>query len=482
VRLRNPLIALGILAGLSAYVYIVEIKGGEKRRKEKEAGEHVLPVKAGDVTGLTLVRSGERVRLEKVAGKWRIQEPLPAEPDPSAVDQVLRSLEDLHISHDLGKRGDLSAYNLKSPALRVEVLSAAKGAVQPLSLGDEAPTGGGTYARLGDSDRVLVVSGAQPFQGAGFFSLRDKTFLKFDASRLKRFRLLRGRDEIDLSRVEGKWRITAPIRAPADDPAVSDVLFTLGRLAVTEFVEEKADPASLPERGLAPPSTRVLLTGDEWEGGKEMAFGNAEGDSLFALHPATAALVKVPDSIGAKLQSTVADLRKKDILPFSRFDISRLRITGVFPEPLELVQKDDREWKRVSPSPGVIAYENVDLLLRILSDMKAESFVDRPERDMSRYGLEPPAARLEFWKKEQEKRQPSRVEVGRPEGEGMVPMRDPAWPPVMMVPAASWGQARDQALKVSEEKPEPDATAPQTSPSKSPAAGPPAASGSPPGR
>ena len=44
MRLRNPLIALGILAGLSAYVYVVEIKGGEKRRKEKEAGEHVLPV------------------------------------------------------------------------------------------------------------------------------------------------------------------------------------------------------------------------------------------------------------------------------------------------------------------------------------------------------------------------------------------------------------------------------------------------------
>jgi hypothetical protein len=251
VRLRNPLIALGILAGLSAYVYIVEIKGGEKRRKEKEAGEHVLPVKADDVTGLTLMRAGERVRLEKVAGKWKIQEPLPAEPDPSAVDQILRSLEDLHISHDLGKQGDLSPYNLKSPAVRVEVQTAAKSAVQPLSLGDEAPTGGGTYARLGDSDRVLVVSGAYPLQGAGFFSLRDKTFLKFDPSRLKSFRVLRGRDGIDLSRAEGKWRITAPIPAPADDSAVSDILFALGRLAVTEFVEEKPASASLPGRGLA---------------------------------------------------------------------------------------------------------------------------------------------------------------------------------------------------------------------------------------
>ena len=188
------------------------------------------------------MRAGERVRLEKVAGKWKIREPLPAEPDPSAVDQILRSLEDLHVSHDLGKQGDLSPYQLKDPAVRVEVQTAAKSAVQPLSLGDDAPTGGGTYARLGDSDRVLVVSGAHPFQSAGFFSLRDKTFLKFNPSRLQGVRLLRGEDEIDLSRVEGKWRITAPILAPADDSAVSDILFALGRLAVTEFVEEKPAP------------------------------------------------------------------------------------------------------------------------------------------------------------------------------------------------------------------------------------------------
>lgn len=481
MRLRNPLIALGILAGLSAYVYFVEIKGGEKRRKEKEAGEHVLPVGSGDVTGLTLVRAGERIRLEKVAGKWKIREPLPAEPDASAVDQILRSLEDLHVSHDLGKQGDLSPYQLKDPPVRVEVQTAAKSAVQPLSLGDDAPTGGGTYARLGDSDRVLVVSGAQPFQSAGLFSLRDKTFLKFNPSRLQGVRLLRGGDEIDLSRVEGKWRITAPILAPADDSAVSDILFALERLAVTEFVEERAIPASLPGRGLAPPGTRVFLAGEEWKDEKELAFGNEESGSLFALHPSTGALVRVPDGIHARLQSGVADLRRKQILPFSRFDVSRMRITGVGPGPLELERRDDRDWKRISPSPGVIADESMDLLLRNLNDLKAGSFVDRPGRTISRYGLEPPAARIELWKKGQEKGDPWLVTVGRPDGKGMVPMRDPAWPPVMMVPAASWGLARDQALKVFEEKPVSEAPAPGASPSKSPAPGPPAASG-PPGR
>ncbi len=466
MRLRNPLIALGILAGLSAYVYLVEPKIKEKKRKEKEASEHVLPVRSGDVTGLVLERPGEKVRLEKAEGKWKILEPFLTEPDSSSVDQLVQSLDDLHISHDLGKQGSLSAFGLETPAVRVEVLSAGKSGVPPLSLGDEAPTGGGTYARLDDSEKVLVVSSTQQLKSASLFSLRDKSFVKFDPSRLKRFRILRSGDEIDLSRVDEKWRITAPVLTQADDPSVSEALLSLGRLAVSEFVDEKPSASSLEEKGLAPAATRVLLTGEEWEGDRELAFGNDEEGSLFALQPSTGALVRIPDSIARNLGSTVADLRKENLIPFSRFDVSRLRITGIAPEPLELERQGDRDWKRVSPSPGLVSSEGVDVLLRNIGEMRAEGFVNRPGRDVSRYGLDPPAATIELWKSGLEEGDPSRVVVGRPDGEGKVPMKDAAWPPVMMMPAADWDQAKEQALKVLEEAAMPEIPAPPTAPSE----------------
>ncbi len=465
MKLRNPLIALGVLAGLSAYVYIVEIKGGERKQKEKEAAERVFSLKAGDVTGFTLARRGERVRLQKAAGKWRIEEPLSGDSDADAVERLVGSLESLRISHDLGKQSDLGPFNLKDPAIRLEVQAIGRTAPPSLSLGDDAPTGGGTYARVDDSDKVLIVTGASTLQGASLYSLRDKTFLKFDPARLTGCRIIRGKEEVDLARSEGKWHLSAPVSAPADDSTVSDLLFALERLTVGEFLDRVPTADLLGSRGLRPPATRVVLTGEEWKGEKDLAFGNAEGGNLYALHPGTGSLVRVPDSIEAKLKSSPADLRKKDILPFSRYDISRLRITGIGATPLELERKSDKEWNRVSPSPGTLGDDPVDLLLRNLSDLKADSFVDDPGKDLGRYGLGPAAIRIEFWKKDQEKGQPAVVEIGRTDAKGKIPMRDPAWTPLLMVPAGPWDQAREQALKVGEEKPVPPAAAPQTAPS-----------------
>jgi uncharacterized protein DUF4340 len=465
VRLRNPLIALGILAGLSAYVYLVEIKGGEKKQKEKEAGEHLLQVKTGDVTGMTLSRSGERVRLEKVAGHWRIQEPLPADADADAVDRTVQALEELRILHDLGKQADEAPYGLKTAGTRVEARAGGR-KLPAISLGAEAPTGGGNYARRDDSAKILVVSGASPLESATFLSLRDKSFLKFDPSRLSALRLVRGKEEVALARIGGKWRLAGPVAAPADDAGVADLAGALERLSVSEFVEEHPAPSSLAPRGLDPPEVRVVLSGEEWKGEKELRFGKSEGGSLYTLHPSTGALVRVPDTAAAKLKLTAAELRKKEVLPLSRWEISRLRISGLGAAPLDLRRKDDREWTRASPAPGTLSDESVDLLLRDLSDLKADSFEDRPGASLERYGLLRPQAILEFWQKDDEKSPPAVIEVGATAVKEKIAMRDKAWAPVLLLPAEQWGRVRAQALKVAEEKPKPE---PSTASSGKPA-------------
>jgi hypothetical protein len=477
VKLRNPLIALGILAGLTAYVYLVEIKGGEKKQKEKEAGEHLLQVKAGDVTGVTLTRPGERVRLEKVAGKWRIQEPLPSDPDPDAVDRTVRALEDLRILHDLGKQADEAPYGLKDAGTRVEAVAGGR-KLPAISLGAEAPTGGGNYARRDDSAKILVVSGAPALESATFLSLRDKSFLKFDPSRLSALRLERGKETVSLARIGGKWRLAEPVAAPADDPGVADFAGALERLSVSEFVDEHPAPSTLAQRGLDPPEVRVVLSGEEWKGEKELRFGKTEGGSLYTLHPSTGALVRVPGTVAAKLKLSAAELRKKEILPLSRWEISRLRIGGLGAAPLDLQRKDDREWTRASPAPGTVSDESVDLLLRDLSDLKADSFDDRPGADLGRYGLLRPQSTLEFWQKDEAKSPAAVIEVGAAAVKEKIAVRDKAWTPLFLVPADQWGRVRAQALKVAEEKakpekptPEPSATSPgkPATPAKPPA-------------
>jgi len=454
VRRWNLLIALGVLLGLSAYVYFVEIKGGEKRQKEKEEAEKVLPFKTEQVMSMILTHGSERIRLEKVVGKWKIQEPLQTAPDNDAVDRLLNSLQEMRISHDLGKSSDLASYNLKTPPASVELsLQSAPKPLRVLHVGDDAPTGGGAYARLGEDGKILIVSGTEALKGATLFSLRDKTYFKFDPGKLSRVKLATGEDEVSLVKRDGQWSLEIPVAAAAEDSTVADFIYALERLTVTEFVDDKPAPDSLKKRGLGPARYRVTLHGEEWKSDPQLQFGETDSGSLYTIRPASGALVKVSDSIEAKLKSTVTDLRKKDLLPWARWDMAKFRITGALPATLELKRSGDQEWDRVSPSPGVLPDDPVDLLLRNLTDLKAAEFLDRPSAKTGSYGLEQPAAKLEFWKKGQAGTAPRVLRVGKSDGHGKVYLKDEKWPSVILVQEESWKKAVEQARKVEDQKP-----------------------------
>jgi hypothetical protein len=474
VRLRNPLIALSILVALGAYVFLVEIRGGARRQKEKEESERVLAFDPAKATGLTLTRPGERIRLEKDSEGWRIREPVPAGPDPEAVDRLLRELAGLKKTKELGVQSDLAPFTLQPPRMTVEVTAASSRPLPILHLGENPPTGTGTYASLGEDRAVRLVSGADSVRDATLFSLRDKTLFKFDPERLTGLRLVRRGEEekaggrggakskesaLVLTRADGDWRLSEPLTAPVAPDGVSDLLYALQRLSVTQFVDEKPSVNLLAERGLDPARYRVVARGGEWAGDRELRFGNAESGSLYAVHPASGALVKISDSIEIKLKGGPADFRRKELVGFSRFDIRRIRLEGLGPVPLELEKKDDQTWIRRSAPPGELAAEKLDPLLASLADLKAESFIDEPRIDPGRFGLQMPSATLRIEKTGDEKH-PLVARVGRDDGKGRIAMKDDAWPSVLVVPGDLWKKVVEEAGKVIRETPVAPPTAP----------------------
>jgi uncharacterized protein DUF4340 len=467
-RWRLP-IALGVLAGLSAYVYFFEIKGEEARKKAKDASELVFSVPQDKISGLLLGLHGEKVRLDKAAGAWKIVEPLQAAPDTEAVDRLVGSLLALKITHDLGRQTDLASFNLQTPPATLEMKVSDSKAPPVLTLGDDAPTGGGIYARVGPEGNVVILSGAESLRGTKLFSLRDKTFFKFEPAKLSSLRIVRDKDEVSLVKSDGRWALQAPLRAPAEDSTITDLLFALTRLTVTEFAEEKPSGESQQKQGLRPARIRVLLHGEEWKTDPELMFGAAQAGNLFALHPGTGALVKVSDSIQPKLNSTLADLRRKDLMPMQRYDVGAFHVTGVAPKDLELKRKGDREWDRLAPTPAVLPDDPVDTLLRSLTDLKAQEFLDKPAAKLATYGLDPPQASLEFRKQNEDSAKPSVIQVGRADGHGKVFFKDSQWPSVCLVPEDLWKRAADQVRKVAEERPAAPAPA-QTAPGKPAAA------------
>ena len=68
--------ALILLLGLGAYVYFVELRGGEKKERAEEESKKVFSFEADELIGLKLTRGAESVRLEKADKLWKISEPV----------------------------------------------------------------------------------------------------------------------------------------------------------------------------------------------------------------------------------------------------------------------------------------------------------------------------------------------------------------------------------------------------------------------
>jgi uncharacterized protein DUF4340 len=457
-RWRIPL-GFAVLLGLAGYVYFFEIKSGEEKQKKKEESEKVLSFEKEQITAVALSHPTETIRLEKFGGSWKIQKPLAAAPDSDAVDRLLTSVQSMRISHELGRQPDPSPYNLQNPPVSLELTVQGGKQLPVLFVGDDSPTGGGAYARVGQDGQILIVSGTESLRGATLFSLRDKTFFKFDPAKLEGFRLLRAKEDIALQRKEGKWSLQSPVSAPAEDSTVTELISSLERLTVTEFVEERPSPDTLAKKGLAPPRIKVAFHGEEWKTDPELSLGAADGGSLYAIHPSSGALVKVSDSIEPKLKSSPGDLRRKDLMPFQRWELAGLRIGGALPEELELKRHGDKEWDRMSPEPGILPDEPVDVLLRSLTDLKAEEFLDKPSARLATYGLDPPHAKLEFRKQGSDDSRPAVLEVGKSDGHGKIYMKEASWPSVVLVQESIWKRASEEIGKVAREKPQPPPSA-----------------------
>ena len=62
MRFQGTLILFVLCAGMAAFIYFYEIRGGEERRRAEEAEERIWAVSSADINEMTIHSSGERVK------------------------------------------------------------------------------------------------------------------------------------------------------------------------------------------------------------------------------------------------------------------------------------------------------------------------------------------------------------------------------------------------------------------------------------
>jgi hypothetical protein len=489
VKVRpGPLAAVALLAVFGGYAYLKEYRGADERKKVDESKDKVFRFERADLKAVTLTGKNGTLRVEKNGEDWAITQPIAAAAEKDAMEGVISSLEMARIERRLGAAEDLKTYNLAPPQGSV-TLETKSGPPQTLAIGDQAPIGGAWFALLGKE--VAVVSAvAGELAGKDLLSLRDKSLLSFDPWKVVGLTIERGKETVTLQKPADGWKMAQPVEAPADGPAVTDLLSALERARATKFVVEKPTDADLKAHGFVPPAARVTILQEGWDTAKTIEFGAEADGSRQARTVGKESIVALLPDFWTKLTAPVGDLRRKDVLGVGQYRVRSVSASRNGGPALVLTKGAESTWNAAGLAKGPVKYDSVDLLLRRLSDVKALAFEDRPTDAQKQALAAKPALDLTLEEEpDSEGGTPRRQHlVFGPVGKGArVTVRDLAWAPLFIVdggpvaqvdqslediPKEATGAAAAAAAKPSAE-PAPTTTPAPAAPSTGPPAAPP---------
>jgi hypothetical protein len=188
---------------------------------------------------------------------------------------------------------------------------------------------------------------------------------------------------------DGKWLISQPVNAAADQSAVDSLVSALTGAKVERDLP--ADQEKMKSYGLEEPAVTIeikLKSGEE----HRVSLGEKDfsGLSVYALLDEAPGVALLPASILTSSDKSVDDLRDRSVLGLSQFDISSLSLKNENGQ-IEL-GKDDGKWAIKSPMSIAADETEVSSLLSEVSSAKATDFV--ADTDPAKYGLDKPKITL----------------------------------------------------------------------------------------
>jgi hypothetical protein len=193
---------------------------------------------------------------------------------------------------------------------------------------------------------------------------------------------------------QGRWKLAAPLQAPADDQTVASIVSILSTSDIKRTLDKKPSQEDLKNFGLAPPTVKVTVT---LKSGLTLPILNVGaktpiGDSTYAQRANDPAVYLTDGSLSFALDRQPEDLRDKSILPLPQEPIARLEINAGG-KPLVLTKDEKEQWKIEAPIQAPANGEAVNQYIFALARLQARSFIDNPS-DPRKYGMDKPAVKV----------------------------------------------------------------------------------------
>ena len=308
---------------------------------------------------INITNAGKVIALQRDATNnvWRITEPQPARADARHLLLSLQKLHGLSISQFVSDNpaADLDSFGLSPPSLSVAFARGTNPAAT-LQFG-KANAAGHFFARRAGLNSVVTVppDPLAPWREQ-FYEFRDRQFFTVPAD--VREIEVRAAETFALQRdASNTWQLAAE-KFPVDGALVNEFLATLGRLEITQFVQDAVLSPDLGRYGLTSPVHQVICKLPAAPGATNapiahLSFGATNGESIYARRADEDSVYAVKRADFQTLPTAGWRLRERRIWNFPAHELARvvIRQSG---KTRELIHHGTNSWSFAAGSQGIL--------------------------------------------------------------------------------------------------------------------------------
>lgn len=422
MNFRTTLIIIVLLAGIGGayYLFFQESPDDESTSKKPPIHE-VYGIAKEEIQQVEISFADAAYQnlklLKDTTGNWLLENPFRADADGEKVNQMLDDILNKRVKQTL-EITELTQYGLDTPTITLSLWTT--GTTTPtatFSIGKKTINFSVYIKEKSEAHIFLIESSALDDLTKSPADLRDQSVIRFNTEAVSNIQLTHGKvaptsksKTLNCEKQGNTWFVTHPIEAKADAQEIETLLSELRALQVSTFEVDGADaniPAQLEKSGLDTPRIQVKLTdGDNTYSldiGSAVSSEDSTQASVYVKSIHQESIYTVSDDIYKLLNKSTFDLRDKRVIDFQRTDTIRIEIQQDR-ETTVCTKNYDNTWELETPTGKIKADATaVDDLLFGVDSLEAAAFVDNSSNSLASYGLAPPAIKVAFTQRGEDK-------------------------------------------------------------------------------
>lgn len=367
--MRKTILLILIAAGLGAYVYFYEIKGGEQRAKEKSAAEKLVQFNKDSIDYIAIQSPFSSFEFERKEDGWQIIKPVQTGADQSPLNTLISGLANAKKQRSFAvAENERAGFGLNNNSMHIK---AKTGSTEnfDLQFGDASSIGSNIYVTLGDSMVHLVPASVAQNARKSLFQWRDKKALHLKKDEVRTIRYRHNGVAIELQKEGSDWQLTKPLKSGADKSVVDGLINKLVYGTVGAVVSETPDQVK--KYRLKRPATEIELLIGADKASKKIIFSSLKANEAFGRDLSRPHIFRVDSTFMKPLTKSLFDFRDKTVFNFEQQQVNRIVVNY---EDLKLeLQKDTSNTWYTTDSVKAKSWR-VTSWLSAVKNLKAASF------------------------------------------------------------------------------------------------------------